>query len=148
MAVRRTCVNDPNTFCFICGEYSMFKQNRRGIDANISKWYYAYFRMKLGDQDKPWAPHNVCQRCYLDLFNWWKHKQTSLRFGIPMIWHEPTNHSEDCYTTSVLLMYMDTIIKTEAKLYTRRRWSPRYDQSRIQSLVCLFLLRLLNPRRR
>ena len=92
----RSCVNDPNSFCFVCGEYT-FKQNRRDIDANISKWYYSYFRMKLGDQDKPWAPHIVCQRCKNDMFKWSKNQKKSLRFGIPMIWREPTNHSEDCY---------------------------------------------------
>ena len=92
----RGCVNDPNSFCFVCGDFKL-KKSRRSVDEDIKKWYYAYFGIKLGDQDKPWAPHTVCQRCYLDLFNWSQHKITSLRFAIPMTWREPQNHAIDCY---------------------------------------------------
>ena len=80
----------------VCGDFKL-KKSRRSVDEDIKKWYYAYFGIKLGDQDKPWAPHTVCQRCYLDLFNWSQHKITSLRFAIPMTWREPQNHAIDCY---------------------------------------------------
>ena len=53
--------------------------------------------MQLGDQDKEWAPHIVCQKCFINLNNWSRNKLKSLPFGIPMIWREPTNHIDDCY---------------------------------------------------
>jgi hypothetical protein len=28
---------------------------------------------------------------------WSKGKKTSFRFGVPVIWREPRNHSDDCY---------------------------------------------------
>ena len=58
----RGCVNSPDSFCFICGEYTV-KKRQRNISAFIKKVYFAYFSLKLGDQDKPWAPHKVCKTC-------------------------------------------------------------------------------------
>ncbi|KAI6658945.1 hypothetical protein LOD99_10864 [Oopsacas minuta] len=59
---RRKCSNDPNTFCYRCGEYTL-KDQRRGIPDFVRKAYFDYFKVKLGDQDKPWAPHIVCKTC-------------------------------------------------------------------------------------
>lgn len=47
--------------------------------------YYAYFGIKIGDQDKSWAPHKVCKICVEDFRNWTKGKKKALRFGIPMV---------------------------------------------------------------
>ena len=52
------CINNPNVFCNICGEYTL-TQNRRLINDNLKKLYFAYFGVHMGDQDKPWAPHIV-----------------------------------------------------------------------------------------
>jgi hypothetical protein len=62
----------------------------------IRKVYYAYFGLKLGDQDKSWASHKVCYVCVEDLRKWSKGKNKAFRFGVPMIWREPKNHSGDC----------------------------------------------------
>jgi hypothetical protein len=51
--------------------------------------YYAYFGVKLGDQDKSWAPHKVCYICVEDLRKWCKGKKKVFRFGVPVIWREP-----------------------------------------------------------
>jgi hypothetical protein len=59
--------------------------------------HYAYFGLKLGDQDKSWAPHKVSCVCVGDLRKWPKEKMKAFRFGVPMIWREPKNHSDDCY---------------------------------------------------
>jgi len=32
--------------------------------------YKHYFDCELGDQDKPWAPHIVCNSCYSSLTSW------------------------------------------------------------------------------
>ncbi|GFW26833.1 uncharacterized protein TNCV_1376761 [Trichonephila clavipes] len=34
--------------------------------------YLAYFSIKLGDQDKPWALHVVCSVCVEELRQWFK----------------------------------------------------------------------------
>jgi hypothetical protein len=69
----------------------------------IRKVYYAYFGVKLGDQDKSWAPHKVCYVCVEDLRKWSKVKKKAFRFGVPMICKEPKNHSDDCYFAVAML---------------------------------------------
>ena len=48
----RSCQNYPDCFCYICGEWKTV-DNRKSITDFVRKAYYAYFGMKLGDQDKP-----------------------------------------------------------------------------------------------
>lgn len=100
MMAPRGCKISPDMFCFICGEYTVKKQ-QRNISEFVKKVYFAYFNLKLGDQDKDWAPHKVCRRCEEDLRLWSKGKKKSFRFGIPMMWREQQNHSTDCYFCSV-----------------------------------------------
>ena len=52
--------------------------------------------MKLGDQDKTWAPHKVCHSCEESLRQWTKGKD-KISFSIPMVWREPRDHITDCY---------------------------------------------------
>jgi hypothetical protein len=59
--------------------------------------YYAYFGVKLGDQEKSWAPHKLCYVFVEDLREWSKGKRKAFRFGVSVIWREPKNHSDDCY---------------------------------------------------
>ncbi|GFY17823.1 uncharacterized protein TNCV_1075581 [Trichonephila clavipes] len=67
----RECVNSPNCFCYICGSYTIKKQ-QRDISNFVQKVYFAYFGIKLGDQDKSWAPHVVCSVCVEELRQWFK----------------------------------------------------------------------------
>jgi hypothetical protein len=59
--------------------------------------YYAYFGVKLGDQDKSWVPHRVCYVCVEDLRKWSKEKKKASRFGVTMIWNESKYHIDNCY---------------------------------------------------
>ena len=95
----RGCVNSPDSFCYICGNFTVKKQQRNITDF-VRKVYYTYFGVKLGDQDKSWAPHKVCSICVEELRQWSQRKKQSLNFGITMIWREPKNHSDDCYFCS------------------------------------------------
>jgi hypothetical protein len=52
------------------------------------KVYYAYFGVKLGDQDTSWAPHKICYICVEDLKKWSKGKKKGFRLGVPMIRRE------------------------------------------------------------
>jgi hypothetical protein len=58
--------------------------------------YCAYFGVKLGGQDKSCAAHRVCCVCVEDVGKWSKGKKKAFRFGVPMIWREPENHSDYC----------------------------------------------------
>ena len=61
------------------------------------KAYYTYFKIKLGDQDKTWAPHIICKSCKESLRLWTTSNRTALEFEIPVIWREPANHFDDSY---------------------------------------------------
>ncbi|GFT87555.1 uncharacterized protein TNCV_3759931 [Trichonephila clavipes] len=98
----RGVVNSPNCFCYICGSYTVKKQ-QRNISNFVQKVYFAYiyiyFGIKLVDQDKSWAPHVVCSVCVEELRQWFKGKK-SFRFAVAMIWKELKNQSDDCYFCS------------------------------------------------
>ena len=97
---RRKCSNDPNVFCYICGDYTV-KEQRKPINDFVKKAYFAYLGIKLGVQDKSWAPHIVYKTCTEILRMWTNGKKKHLKFGIPMIWRKPKNHSDDCYFCTV-----------------------------------------------
>lgn len=94
---RRSCANDPNKFCYICGKYALAKQ-RRNITELIEEAYQKYFDFPIANQDKPWVPHKVCVSCHSILTRWKKGDPNSqiLLFSIPIIWREPMSH-KDCY---------------------------------------------------
>ncbi|MEL7307752.1 MAG: hypothetical protein AAGK05_07670 [Pseudomonadota bacterium] len=97
MATRRhACYDKSNTFCYICGCYA-FERQRRNISTFVKRAYKAYFGLTIGDQDKRWAPHIVCQNCEENLRHWSKGIRKGLAFGIPMTWREPMDHTTDCY---------------------------------------------------
>ena len=81
---RRKCSNDPNSFCYICGVL-IFPTEKREINGTVQSLYHGYFGMQLGHQNKEWAPHTVCQKCFINLNNLSRNKLKSLPFGIPMI---------------------------------------------------------------
>ena len=92
----RNCVNNPDSFCYICGKLTLASQ-KRTITPMIKKAYYLYFGCKLGDQDKSWAPHICCTSCTAGLSNWLHGKRQAMPFAVPMIWREPTDHVNNCY---------------------------------------------------
>ena len=57
----------------------------------------AYFGVKLGDQDKNWAPHQVCRTCVENLRQWTKQKRQTIGFAVFMVWREQANHADNCY---------------------------------------------------
>ena len=111
MSSRRSCKNDPDMFCYVCGKFTL-RQHRKSISEFVVKAYFAYFGIKLGDQDKRWAPHIICSVCYSNLHGWTCGKR-SLPFGIPMIWREATNHTNDCYFC--LINTKVSLLKTNPK---------------------------------
>ena len=91
---RRRCINNPDRFCYICGKITWQKIS---INSKIKYLYKTYFGVKLGDQDKQFAPHICCPSCVRNLNNWSRKKISKLAFGIPMKRREGKDHSNDCY---------------------------------------------------
>ena len=63
--------------------------------------YFAWFGIKVGDQDRLLAPHTVCSVCVGVLRNCTNGKKKALRLRIPMVWRQPINHTDDCYLVCV-----------------------------------------------
>ena len=94
--MHRHCVNNPDMFCYICGEVVASK-NKRRLTASIQEAYRLYFKCPVGDKDKYWAPKVSCPRCRTGLWRWMNGKAESMPFGVPMVWREQSNHTDDCY---------------------------------------------------
>lgn len=92
----RQCLNKSDNFCYICGDVT-FAAQKRPMTPLVKTAYHHYFGMKVGDQDKTWAPHICCNSCSVILRGWIRKNGRSMPFGIPMIWREPTNHVDNCY---------------------------------------------------
>ena len=75
------------------------KRNR--VTEFIQNTYHAYFGIQLGDQDKTRTLHVACQTFVEHLRQWTKGSRKALKFGIPMIWKEPNNHTDECYTCAI-----------------------------------------------
>ena len=80
----RTCKNQADNFCYICGEMTL-KRCRRRLTPHVKKLYELYFGCKVGDQDKNWAPHACCVRCASSLSSWANWTGGGPTFGVPMV---------------------------------------------------------------
>ena len=83
-SLRRRCLNESNVFYYICGDYTL-EHNRKTINNFVKRAYLVYFKVMLGNQDKPWAPHIVCKPCVEHLRQWTSKSRKSLEFAIPMV---------------------------------------------------------------
>lgn len=92
----RKCNNSPDSFCYVCGSFTT-KAQRRAITTDLKKIYKLYFGCPLGDQDKSWAPHLICNSCSNGLRDWLNLRKAAMPFAIPMVWREPRDHLNDCY---------------------------------------------------
>ena len=78
---RRSCVNHPDVFCYMCGEYTL-KESRKPISDFVKRCYVAYFGVHLGDQHKAWAPHLVGKTCFEHWRQWANGKRKCLKFEL------------------------------------------------------------------
>ena len=95
-SARRNCINDVDQFCYICESYILEKQRQKITDF-VKKLYFAYLKMKLGDQEKSWVLHIVCETRIANFRDWSLGKRKGFTFGIPMVWRKPQNHIKYCY---------------------------------------------------
>ena len=98
----RSCKNHPDSFSYICGEFKITDE-RNHVTEFFQKAHHAYLGIQLGDQVKLEVPHVVCKTCVKQLRQWTKSSRKTLKFGIPLIWREPKNHTDDCYFCAINL---------------------------------------------
>uniref|UniRef100_A0A0K2TLE3 Putative LOC101234556 [Hydra vulgaris] n=1 Tax=Lepeophtheirus salmonis TaxID=72036 RepID=A0A0K2TLE3_LEPSM len=53
--------------------------------------------MSIGNQDKSWAPHIVCNTCKINLSRSIEEKLNKMSFGVPIVWRKPKDHFSNCY---------------------------------------------------
>ena len=68
---RRSCKNNPDRFCCICGQLTLLKYLRNLTD-KIKRLYYAYCGCAVGDQD--WSPF-IFILGNAETSSWWKSKK-------------------------------------------------------------------------
>ena len=83
----RKCLNNRNSFCYICGNFIIPSQ-RANISAFVKEAYFAYYKVKHSDQDRSWVTHRVCKQYVEGLFMWNKGTCEKLAFGITMVSRE------------------------------------------------------------
>lgn len=93
------CKNSPDDFCYVCGEYIKLVEWKKRISKAHERAYLSYFGINITDQTKNWIPHSICRDCHLGLIRWMNDCDgySGLKFSKPMCWHEPKNHTTDCY---------------------------------------------------
>ena len=114
-SARGSCKHDPDNFCFVCGVFLNVKSVKYTIvEGNLfCSAYKAYFGVQVGDQDKSWAPQMVCRSCLSTLELWYRGEKWKLKFGMPRIWREPTDHTNNCYFCMVVMTSHDRGKKTD-----------------------------------
>ena len=95
----RGCKYSADSFCYVCGEFFAKRAKKHCLSNCIraAEAYLHYFGMPVGDQDKRWAPHVICDYCRHTLEGWLRGGKRAMRFAISRIWREPSNHYTDCY---------------------------------------------------
>jgi hypothetical protein len=83
----------------VCGEFFAKKAKKHSLNncRRAKEAYQAYFGMPVGDQDKHWAPHVICDYCRRTLEAWFRGEKRVMPFAIPRVWRVPSNHLSDCY---------------------------------------------------
>lgn len=56
-----------------------------------------FFLIRLGNQDKCWAPNKVCLMCIEGLRLWRNSQKNSMPFVVPVVWRRPQNYFNYCY---------------------------------------------------
>lgn len=104
------------------------QEQQRNISNFIQKVYFAHFSIKLGEQDKSWAPHIVCSVCVEELK---QGKKKSFRLGGPMILRQ-----------TVIFVFVQFKVSIKKKTRKALHTQPTYVRLFalfLMDLTCLFL---------
>ena len=100
-----SCKHGPDNFCYVCGVFLNVKSVKYTIvERNLfCSAYKAYFGVQVGDQGNSWTHHMVCGSCRSTLESWYRGERRKLKFGVPRIWREPTDHTNNFYFCMVVV---------------------------------------------
>ena len=90
----RNCLNQSDSFCYVCGEVIFISQRKTFIPM-IKKCYELYFGCNVGDEEKSWTPHICCATC-VRILNGSKNCSRHIPVAVPVSGHSK-DHSSDCY---------------------------------------------------
>ncbi|XP_033209928.1 uncharacterized protein LOC117168404 [Belonocnema kinseyi] len=95
----RGCKYPADAFFYVCGYFIKTKAKKYSLETcfKMCEAYNAYFGMPVGDQDKSWAPHFACENCKRTLEGWYRGEKRAMKFALPRVWREPTDHSSNCF---------------------------------------------------
>lgn len=62
------CKNDPQKFCFVCGNYIF--TTPVNFTSSLQTAYRLYFKTDPKNLDKTWTPNVVCSSCKTCLARW------------------------------------------------------------------------------
>ena len=100
MSSKWKCRLSPDSFCYICGYYIGFKQQKHKKLVFGHEACHCIQCLLWHDYRRPrktWSPHVCCRRCRSTLEGWLRGEIKCMPFAIPRILWEPTNHLNDCY---------------------------------------------------
>lgn len=110
----RSCLHAADSFCYVCGQFIKTRAKKYSVKASVTmcEAYKAYFGVPVGDQDRSWAPHFTCEHCkktlegkraiavynlFIMFAGWYRGEKRSMKFAVPRVWREPTDHLSNCY---------------------------------------------------
>ncbi|GFQ79569.1 hypothetical protein TNCT_625151 [Trichonephila clavata] len=79
----RNCVNNPYKFCYACGEIT-FAAQKRTICPVVKSACFFYFRVKVGELGKPWAPYFGQERPFAVFMHSISHSTGSSSVDMPI----------------------------------------------------------------
>lgn len=84
---RRRCRNDSDDFWVVCGEFTTNLQYHKLITDFVKIAYFNYSGVDTCNQTL--VRNTICQHY---LRQWSSEKRSALKYRIPIIWREPSNH--------------------------------------------------------
>ena len=98
----RDCNYLADSIFYVSGEFFLKKDIKHCLKNCIrdGEVFFAYFGTPVGDQDKQWTPHVICDYCRRTLEGWFRGKKELSVFLSPVIWYELSDH----HTSRLLLM--------------------------------------------
>lgn len=93
-----TCLNDPNNFCYICGEYILRKYKTVFLNT-LQRKYEEHFGVAAENLEEPWTPSYICKSCKNILYDCasTSNYRPAMIINRPMQWKQPVCHVTDCY---------------------------------------------------